>query len=288
MRYLLLALALAPAALPAENYRLVKALIVDGQNNHKWMETTPALMKILQDSHYFVAFVATTPPKGEDWSAFDPKFSDYDVVISNYNGELWPEKNLKALADYVRKGGGFVAYHAADNAFPESSEYNEMIGVGGWGNRNEKSGPYLRLRDGAFAPDASTPGRGGSHGRQHEFKVTIRDRKHPITKGLPLTWMHAKDELYDRLRGPARNVHVLASAFSDAAAKGSGEEEPMLMTIDYGEGRVFHTTLGDNTNAMKCVGFITTFLRGAEWAATGKVTQKIPKDFPRDAVSIRE
>ena len=43
---------------------------------------------------------------------------------------------------------------------------------------------------------------------------------------------------------------------------------------------LFHVTLGHDTEAFGGVGFITTFLRGTEWAATGKVTQKIPVDFP--------
>jgi type 1 glutamine amidotransferase len=52
------------------------------------------------------------------------------------------------------------------------------------------------------------------------------------------------------------------------------------MTIDYGKGRVFHTALGHALDAIKCAGFITTLRRGVEWAATGKVTQPIPADFP--------
>ena len=101
--------------------------------------------------------------------------------------------------------------------------------------------------------------------------------------------MHAKDELYDRLRGPAENLHVLATAYSDPATRGAGFHEPMLMTISYGKGRVFHTTLGHALEAIQCVGFITTLQRGAEWAATGKVTQKVPSDFPTaDKTSSRQ
>jgi len=107
---------------------------------------------------------------------------------------------------------------------------------------------------------------------------------HPIMAGLPIKWMHAKDELYDSLRGPAENVTVLASAYSDKATGGTGEDEPMLMTIAFGKGRVFHTAMGHNNGkdlgAQKCVGFIVTLQRGTEWAATGKVTQKVPADFP--------
>jgi type 1 glutamine amidotransferase len=54
----------------------------------------------------------------------------------------------------------------------------------------------------------------------------------------------------------------------------------MLMTIRFGKGRIFHTTLGHDVPAMQCVGFITTLQRGAQWAATGKVTQAVPKSFP--------
>jgi type 1 glutamine amidotransferase len=166
-----------------------------------------------------------------------------------------------------------------------------MIGLGGWNDRNEKSGPYLRLREGAWKPDTS-PGRGGSHGKQHEFLMTTRAPEHPIMKGLPLKWMHAKDELYDRLRGPAKDLIILASAYSAKEQAGSGEDEPLLIARAYGKGRVFHTALGHNNGpdltAQKCVGFIATFQRGAEWAASGKVTQKVPADFPDEkAVKLR-
>jgi type 1 glutamine amidotransferase len=108
----------------------------------------------------------------------------------------------------------------------------------------------------------------------------MRDPKHPIAKGLPVTWMHAADELYDKLCGPAKELTVIGTAHSEPSNRGTGEEEPMLMTIRFGKGRIFHTTLGHDVPAMQCVGFITTLQRGAQWAATGKVTQAVPKSFP--------
>ena len=257
-------------------------LIVDGQNNHAWATTTPLLRAILEQDGRCKVDVATSPAKGSNLSAFAPKFSDYQVVVSNYNGELWGEAMRDAFEKYVSGGGGFVAVHAANNSFPEWKAYNEMIGLGGWGGRTEKSGPYLRLVEGKWAPD-TTPGRGGSHGKQHAFLVTTRDPAHPIMAGLPAKWMHAQDELYDRLRGPAQNVIVLASAFSDPATGGTGLDEPMLMAIAYGKGRVFHTALGHGVEAIGCVGFAVTFQRGTEWAATGQVTSGIPAEFPTEA-----
>ena len=156
-----------------------------------------------------------------------------------------------------------------------------MIAIGGWEGRNEKSGPYLYFDEsqGKIVKDMSA-GIGGSHGNQHEFIVKTREAAHPIMKDIPSEWLHQKDELYDRLRGPAENVTVLATAFSSVEQKGSGRHEPILMTIQYGKGRIFHTTLGHENYSQKCVGFITTLQRGAEWVATGKVTQKIPAGFP--------
>jgi uncharacterized protein len=257
----------------------LKALIIDGQNNHKWEETTPILKRILEETGLFVVEVATAPPKGADLSRFMPRFGAYAVVLSNYNGDPWSKACQAAFEHYVRGGGGFVVIHAADNSFPEWKAYNEMIAIGGWGNRTPDAGPYVRFRDGKVILEQKA-GPTGNHGKAHAFQVIVRDRAHPITRGLPVAWMHAADELYDSLRGPAEHMTLLATAFSDPKTGGSAENEPVLLTVAYGKGRVFHTVLGDNVGSLSCVGFIVTLQRGTEWAATGKVTQHVPADFP--------
>ncbi len=284
---LLLSLCLLSLAAPLSAAPL-KALIVDGQNNHAWAQTTPVLKQQLLESGLFTVDVATSPAKGQDQSGFKPKFADYQVVVSNYNGDEWCTETKQALVDYVRGGGGLVIVHAANNSFPKWKEYNEMIGLGGWGGRNEQSGPYVRFREGKIVKD-TTPGSGGHHGPQHEFAVVVRNPNHPITAGLPSTWMHAKDELYDKLRGPAENIDVLVTAFAASDKGGTGEHEPSLFTVAFGKGRVFHTVQGHSVDAMRCVGFAVTLVRGTEWAATGKVTKTdIPADFPSaDKVSQR-
>src|SRR4249919_1332694 len=73
----------------------LRALIIDGQNNHDWKTTTPLLQKALEASGRFKVDVATAPPAGQIISEFKPKFADYDVVISNYNGERWPASTEK-------------------------------------------------------------------------------------------------------------------------------------------------------------------------------------------------
>jgi len=267
----------------------LKALIVTGQSGqyHNWRVSSPILKQLLEQTGLFEVDVATSPQQGGDMANFKPAFADYNVVVLDYEGDNWSEKIKAAFVEYVKAGGGVVIFHSTNNAFPGWTEFNEIIGLGGWGDRNEKWGPMVRFRDGKIVFD-DTPGSAGSHPPKQDFQITVRDSNHPVTAGLPEKWMHASDELYGQLRGPAKNLTVLATAYSDTAQQGgTGENEPILFTINYGKGRVFHTVLGhvgaqDNPPiaSMDCVGFIVTFQRGAEWAASGKVTQQVPEDFP--------
>lgn len=270
----------------------MQALIVTGQNNHNWQRSSISLKYILEKSGLFAAEIMVSPRAGEDMSEFIVDFSPYDVVVLDYTGDDWPEETRENFVTYVENGGGVVVYHAANNAFPDWTDYNEIIGLGGWENRDEKSGPYVYIKDGEVVRDYS-PGRGGSHGAQHEFLVQAYQPDHPILKGLPEKWLHIRDELYSELRGPAENLEILAYSYADEKFRGTGRNEPILMTVTYGKGRIFHTVLGHAGGgvyfppAMECAGFVTTLQRGAEWAATGKVTQKTPATFPSETETLR-
>jgi type 1 glutamine amidotransferase len=277
------------AAAPAKT-NAIPVLLIDGQAAgpyHDWALVTQVLKKELEVAGIFEVTVATSPRSNEDFSNFHPDFSKYKVVVMNYDGPDWPESLRTPFEQFVKNGGGLVVVHAADNAFPQWPAWNQMTGVGGWRGRTEAAGPRWFYQDGKIASDNSA-GPAGSHGARLPFQVTARARNHPILKGLPPVWMHNSDELYAALRGPGEHMAVLATAHSDPANHGSGRDEPVLMALDYGKGRIFHTTLGHDVTALSCAGFMATLQRGAEWAATGRVTQKAPRDFPTaDSVSFR-
>lgn len=282
-----------------------KLMLLTGQSNryHDWSKSAPLIRQYLEQTKLFAVDVVTTPPTGADMTGFRPDFRPYAAVVVVYEGAEWPAETKQAFVDYMKNGGGLVVVHDSDNAFPYWPEWNEMTGVGGWGlkadgnlgARTEKWGPKIRWRDGRMVLDDS-PGVAG-HPPRHDFTVTTRAPEHPIMRGLPAEWLHASDEIYSQLRGPAKHVEVLATAMADKSKypNSSGEHEPMLMTIKYGQGRVFHTTLGHvgpretpPYTAIACAGFIVTLQRGTEWAATGRVTQPVPADFPTaNTTSVR-
>ncbi|MEM6912268.1 MAG: ThuA domain-containing protein [Verrucomicrobiota bacterium] len=287
----------------------IQALIIDGQNNHLvWPKSTIMMKQYLEETGLFEVTINRTRftwrgekregkwlplagipgtkdlPKSKPDPSFLPDFENYQVVISNFgnNAADWPEETQRAFEAYIEGGGGFVSVHAADNSFGKWKTYNEIIGVGGWGGRKgHLPGAYVYYTDdGEFVREEAPGKRVGAHGPGHEFPITVREPTHPIMRGLPTTWLSNKDECYADLRGPAENLTILATG-KDQTEKGASEKhEPMLMVIHHGEGRTFHTTLGHDSIAFEGVGFITTFLRGTEWAATGQVTLPVPDDFP--------
>jgi uncharacterized protein len=283
--YVLLSASAALAAAP------IQVLLIDGQaagTYHQWKLTTPVLQKELEETGLFHVTVATAPesPSG-DFSSFHPDFAKYQVIVSNIDSPDWPAELKSSFEKFINDGGGLVIVHAADNSFPDWPAFNQMAGIGGWRKRTEKAGPKWYFQNDKLVSDPS-PGNAGSHGLRLPFRVDIRDSQHPITKGLPSSWMHYADELYSKMRGPGQNMTVLATAYSDPANRGTGHDEPMLLVLKYGKGRIFHTLMGHDPAALSCVGFMTTFQRGTEWAATGKVTQKIPATFPTaNTVSFR-
>lgn len=264
----------------------IQVLILDGpQKAHKYKETTPLLKHMLEASGRFEVDHSRSSEQSKQDGSYKPDFSRYDVVVMNegFGAADWPEATQRAFETYMANGGGLVSYHAANNAWPNWKEYNKMTGIGGWSGRNEKSGPYLYINDAGEIIRDTSKGKGGSHGPRHEYEIVVRKKEHPIMQGLPDSFMHGPDELYDRLRGPAENVTILATAYSSKDKRGTGRHEPVFMTVNYGKGRVFHTILGHHIEHIKEGSFVTTFQRGTEWAATGEVTIPVPADFPNQA-----
>lgn len=276
---------LAAGATQMSAQKKLNALLITCEGGSHWLlGGSDAIKQIMENSGLFTVDLVVAPSKEAEMAAFAPDFSKYSLVVMNYDGRTWAERTLANFDKYVSGGGGLVVVHSSVIPMRDWKPYNEMIGLGAWGERNETDGPYLYWKNNRWVRDYA-PGSAGYHGLQHSFTITHRNPEHPILKGLPTVWQHFKDELYVRLRGPAKNMDVLATATDEP-----DKHEPILWTVDYGRGRVFVTLLGHAGNdpelryAMDCTGFQVTLLRGAEWVATGQVTQPVPEDFPSEGI----
>ena len=245
---------------PPPDPNKVQVLILTGQNVHDWRGTTPLLKQALETTGRFEVRIL------EEIRGIGPEtLAPYDVLVVNYYNraahDRWGDRANAAVEEFVRNGKGAVIYHLSLGAFDGWSEYEKMSG-GNW-----------------------RPGN-GHHSARHDFTVDVKDGSHPITAGLKSALPVKGDELYANLRWqPEGSYHVLATAYDDHALyngrarqpiPGAGIHQPILWTTQYGKGRVFVTTLGHGPEEVRGQAFTVTFARGAEWAATGKVTLPIP------------
>jgi type 1 glutamine amidotransferase/HEAT repeat protein len=224
---------LAGQALAADNIRV---LILSGQNNHKWQETTPKLKAILEASQRFTVDVTEHPEQCDAAT-----FAKYDVILSNWNtwtknatATNWPDATRAAYLDFIRDGKGVVTVHAGSSSFFDWTEYQQIAGAT-W-----KLGQT-------------------HHGKPREFTVKFV-AAHPITDGLqPFT---TTDELWEK-PGVAPGATILATA----------DGEPSALVTSLGKGRGFTTLLGHDAEKMDNPGFKTLLVRGVEWAAIGTIVK---------------
>jgi uncharacterized protein len=250
-------------AQPQAAPKKIQTLIITGQNAHNWKGVTPELRKQLEATGLFDVRVT------EEFRGAGPEtLAPYDLVVLNFQdvrpNQRWGDRADKALLDFVSSGKGLVMYHFAVAAFVGWEEYEKLAG-------------------GTWRPKQ------GQHSAAHDFVVNIKDADHAITRGLRKSFPQPNDELYANLKWqPAGTYHLLATAYDDHALyqgkarqpiPGPGTDEPMLWTVDYGKGRVFATMLGHDVPQVNTPAFVTTFTRGAEWAATGAVTLPIPPEM---------
>ncbi|MFC1619465.1 ThuA domain-containing protein [Candidatus Neomarinimicrobiota bacterium] len=242
-------------------------------------------------------------PEDQNWEDIDIRFADYQLIISSYLGQEMPDRIKDEFDQYMSDGGNLVIVHQGVLSLEGWSKFHEMIGLG-WYKAGAGQHIFWDNNDKKWIETPPYHGVGPGHGKQHEFVINVRHEDHTITRDMPKEWIHGMDEFYHGLRGPAKNIEILATSFSDKRTWGSGDHEPIAWTVKYGKGRIFVTVLGhafleekadvvegvdhyeNETKAVHCVGFQTLFARGAEWAATGKVTTNIPKNFPKKASSV--
>jgi type 1 glutamine amidotransferase len=241
----LLTLVLAAIVLPslsaAEPAKSIKVLLLTGDDvepAHNWREVSQAIRNLLIATGKFDVRIC------EDAGVLESAASlnRYDLVFLHLYNAKTPTLSPTAkenLVSFVRNGKGLAVSHLSSASFKEWDEFRKLCGR------------YWVM------------GRSG-HGPRSVFKVRIAKKDNPITQGLDD--FEADDELYAKLEGDAP-IEILVEADSDWSKK----TEPLVFTLNYGQGRMFHETFGHDAKALANPTVQKIIQRGCEWAATGKV-----------------
>jgi type 1 glutamine amidotransferase len=229
---LVLAMLLAPIG---HAQRPARAVIVTGENSfngHVWKDTSVVIKAILDAGKAFQEVKIEPDP---NFIANDA-FLGYDVAILDFRNAkpLTSDAEVQAnLLKFLSQGKGLVTVHWANGAMPYWPEFVNIVG------RAQQS----------------------VHDVRGPFSVKVINENHPITKGLKD--FQTDDELFWDTKEGDRPITILAVAHSKIKDK----DVPMAMTVQYGPGRVFNTTMGHDVRALQMPGTSELIQRGAAWAA---------------------
>lgn len=139
---------------------------------------------------------------------------NYDgVVFASTTGDL-PIPDKQGLLDWIKAGHAFIGIHAASDTFHGWPEFVGMLG-------------------GEFA----------HHGPQVSVECLNEDPANPATASLPKTWTIQQEEIYQFKNYDAAKVHDLL-IMNKHPENGSAGHFPVSWCKEYGQGRVFYTSLG--------------------------------------------
>jgi cytochrome c len=177
----------------------------------------------------------------EDATIFtDSALAKYQVVIfALTTGDVLTDAQQDAFVRFIRSGRGYVGVHSASDTEHDWPWYGGLVGA-------------------YFA----------GHGAIEPATLTVADRPHPATAGLPAQWART-DEWYTFKSNPRERVHVLATLdeSSTETSKGMGADHPIAWCHEYDGGRAFYTAGGHTEDSYAEPIFVEHLLRGIETAA---------------------
>ena len=198
------------------------------------------LQKIGRDSGYFEAVVTDTvdliTPEG---------LKDFDAVGFYTTGGLgkFPlsQENREYLIEWVKQGHTFFGTHSATDTYGDWQPYWEMIG-------------------GTFAGhpwnDGSPP-----------VTIDVEDPTHPSAHHLGSQWV-IQDEIYQFKNYSRDRIHVILSLNPKEHKKGTTPhgDYPVAWCRDFGEGKVFYTSLGHREDVWTNPVYQQHLMAGVLWA----------------------
>ncbi len=166
----------------------------------------------------------------------NPSWADgYDVIVHNECfSDVTDPAFIRNITDAHKKGTPAVLVHCAMHTFRalKTDDYREFIGI-------------------------TTR----SHGPQHPLDVKNLQPEHPIMKGFPASWTTGKEELY-----AVSKVWPGTTPLAQAYALDNKKDHAVIWVHEFGQGKVFGTTLAHNNATMSDPVYLDMFTRGLLWS----------------------
>ena len=164
------------------------------------------------------------------------------VIFLSTSGNILNDEQQAAFRNFIERGGGLVAIHAA--------VAGDVATEGSW--------PWY---------GEALCARFTNHSAVVQATVQIEDRQNPSTSPLPERWVR-KDEWYNFIQSPRGWVRVLA-ALDETTYKGGtmGQDHPVVWCKKQGNGRIWYTALGHTEASFSETLFLRHLLGGIQAAA---------------------
>jgi type 1 glutamine amidotransferase len=167
----------------------------------------------------------------------------YDAVIfANTTGNL-PLPDKQGFIDWVHGGHAFIAMHSGSDTLHERSQPGFFQ-------------PYIDMLGGEFA----------GHGAQVGVECLVQDKDHPATKALDESFCIEQEEIYLIKSFDRAKVHGLLALDKHPNKKKELGYFPIAWCKEFGQGKVFYTSLGHNEVVWENKRYQKHILGGIKWA----------------------
>jgi type 1 glutamine amidotransferase len=210
------------------------ALIVwGGWNGHDPEECAAVYRRWLHEDGFSVRVETDTAVFG------DPSIHELSLIVPIYTMSKIEREHAQNLAKAVENGVGLAGHHGGmSDAFRESVDYQFVVG-GQW---------------------VAHPG------NIIDFTVDVTKPDDPIMHGIKASFPYTSEQYYMHM-DPSVEVLATTTFSGEHAAWTKGVVMPVVWKRMYGQGRVFHSTLGHRVTEFDVPEMATILRRGVNWAA---------------------
>jgi type 1 glutamine amidotransferase len=231
--------------LKAPRFRVLALYEAGGQHVDYSRQARIWLDQLAADSNFAIDYIQNTDRIDEQC------LKGYQLFIQlDFPPYGWKEKAVNAFRRYIEEGrGGWIGFHHATllgefDGYPMWQWFSQFMGG-------------IRYKDyiASFV----------------QGEVKVEDRRHPVMKGIPDSFLIKQEEWYTYDKCPRPNVHVLASVDESSYRPNTAirmGDHPVIWTNERMKARNVYIFMGHSPGLFDNPSYKKIFANAIFWAAT--------------------